>query len=140
MHKPTIITVAILSMMSQIDAMEEKQAPTETTTEETVEITQQAEQPVETSSTKGAEDKVEKPTAQQIPMIPAPSNQADKEESKDEDFETTLSQENIEQPAEEEQITVTTESAATPADSSLTKTMTEMPAPVDEEPIVIPEE
>jgi hypothetical protein len=133
MHKPTIITVAMLSMISQIEAMEEKQTPTEATTEEiaakqpVVIATQETETatpadvtPEETSTTTETEEPIEQPTQEETVEVVLPDD------------------ENI-QP-EEEQVTITTEPIATQPDTSLTKAMTEMPEPVEEEPIIIPEE
>lgn len=142
MRKPTIITVTMLSMISQIEAMEEKQTPTEATTEEIA-----AEQPLVIASQETdvtpTEDMTETETGTDVTpeetSATTETEESMKQPAQEEAVEVALPDDENIQP-EEEQITITTEPIATQPDTALTKAMTEMPEPVEEEPIIIPEE
>ncbi len=132
MNKHTIITVAMLSMMSQacLQAMEnEQEAPS-------VEITEQIEQPIAVEVTTEEAPLLRQGFEGQA-MIPTPSAEATEdvvedltEEVPQGDIESPLPQDNTEQPKEEKQAVTELATVVIPTE----------PEPIKEEPIVIPEE
>jgi hypothetical protein len=132
MHKHTIMAVAILSMLPQISLAQET---TETPSEETI----TTEQPAAETATEevAATEQPVTPQAtdeQQVPMIPGPPVQPAEEKLTETkptiELEVTAETETIKPTEKSEEV-----SEPVPAPSLM-----KAPAPIEEEPIVIPEE